>query len=68
MLDLLLAPFLALFALKVGWIVALWIGLVLIAGAIFSGGRLRDLLASSPWWKYSIAAASDALSGQRSVG
>lgn len=46
MLDYLLAPILAQFALKIGWIVALWMGLVLIAGAILARGRLRDLLAS----------------------
>lgn len=46
MLDRFLAPLVGQLALKVGWIVALWIGLVLVAGALFSGGRLRDLLAS----------------------
>ncbi len=46
MLDRLLAPFFAQLALKVGWIITLWIGLLLAAAAIFSRGRLRDFLSS----------------------
>lgn len=46
MFDRFLAPLVGQLALKIGWIVALWIGLVLVAGAVLSGRRLRDFLAS----------------------